>query len=152
MHDETKQELISTGTSVMGSLLKEFFIHRNRVNQMQEKKDLELELAKARTGAASDQGTERDDTRRSRPTPEDADLREAFHDLKARENCGICRQLLDAIEHADRRTQIRALTEYGRFQHAVETGASEAEIRDILEQSDTLKNLLEREMGPRPSG
>lgn len=147
MHDETKSELISSGASAVGSVLKELFVHRTNMEQMEQRKEMELELARARQGADTDgesaaSGGDRQPASPPGSTVGDPDLQEAFADLKAREQCGVCRQLLDAIEHADRRTQVTALTEYGKLAHAVETGASEQEIREILERSDTLEDLL----------
>lgn len=147
MHQETKEELISSGASAIGSVLKELFVYRTNMEQMEQRKEMELELARARQNTDQD-GVELDSGRgQSAPAPTDqrigdSDLQEAFADLKEREECGVCRQLLDAIEHADRRTQVKALTEYGKLAHAVETGATEQEIRTILERSDTLEDLL----------
>lgn len=149
MHPDTKSDLISNGTGLLGSLLKELLVHQHEMDRIQEQKDLQLDLARARQEHAG-----ADDAAEPSAAPGGVGsatpaAREAFEDLKAREECGVCRQLLDAIERADPQTQVRALVEYGRFADAVESGKTEAEIRDVLQQSDTLKRLLEQEMGVR---
>lgn len=147
IHDQTKRELIESGTGVIGSLLKELLVHRNQMARIEQEKEMDLEIAKARRQAASsNQSTEATSSTHKQQVGE-PDLSAAFEDLKAREDCSICRTLLEAIEQAESDVQVRALTEYGRLKHAVDSGASEDEIKQILTSSDTLEDLLEQEMG-----
>lgn len=151
VHEDTLRDVIDSGSTVLGSLLKEAVIHRQQLEQIQTEKELELELARERAKGTNGHGT--GETAADRAAAQavgagagDEDIREAFADLRQREECGICQQLLDGIEQADRRTQVRALTEYGKLQRALETGATEGEIRELIEDSDMLVDLLEQQL------
>lgn len=141
MHQETKSELINSGTTAMAGLLKELFVHRNQMQQMEQQKEMELELAKAKSEARSESD---DDHAESHATQSVG--RPPLQHLKDQEDCSICLELLEAIEEADQETQVEALTEYGKLKYAVETGGSQEEIKNVLRQSNTLQNLLEAEM------
>lgn len=143
MHEETLRELVDGGSSILGSLVKEVVVHNNRMDAMERKKELELELAKVKHDArdGGEPPTDHDPVRT--PTNLGPELTQVFEDLRARETCHTCRLLLEEIEAAPPDVQVRALTEWGRFKQASEAGASEAVLRDIIESSDTLEDLLD---------
>lgn len=157
MHADTKRELIEASSGALATLAKEMLVHRNEMRTLEQQKEMELELAEARQQSSAGQPAQGGQQTQAQSAPdeqahaavgvEQADLTDAFEDLREREQCGVCRTLLDAIERADRRTQVKALTEYGKLQHAVATGGTEDEIKAILQSSDTLEDLLEQEMG-----
>lgn len=146
VHEETARELIDSGSTVLGSLLKEAFVHRNRMSQIQQEKEMEIELAKARNEARSREPARPEPEPEPEPERGVATVSHSFQHLKEQEDCSICRDLLEAIERADSETQVEALTEYGKLKHAVETGGSQEEIKAVLRESNTLQELLEDQM------
>lgn len=145
MQDDTKRELVSAGGGLIGSLIRDMLTHRTQMQQMEEKKEMELELAETRQEAEHGEPHPEPSTQPSAPRDEVADVSHAIQDLKAREDCGVCRDLLEAIEMADSSVQVKALTEYGRLKRALEAGASQEELREVIGSSETLEGLIQQE-------
>lgn len=146
MHEETLRDLVDGGSSILGSLVKEFVVHNNQMDRMEKQKEMELELAEAQQRS---RGTTTPDV--AEPTdhspPEGGlGLGAAIDDLKAREDCAMCQQLLDGIKAAPPDEQAVALTEYGEFRHMSRQGASEQELRRFLEGTEQLQAILEQQV------
>lgn len=152
MHDQTKAELVDGGTSLIGTLLKDLLTRRTQREQMEQRKEMEVELAKVRQEHAPDDDDQPADAvqpaQNSRGEPAvTQELRAAFEELKANEECSTCRQLLEPIAELPPRQQLHALTEYGRFKQAMEGGADKDELEAIIRDSDTLSAMFNESMG-----
>lgn len=150
MHEETQRELIDGGTSLIGALCKEMIIHRNEIKKLEKERELQTELARVRREHQGDASTDNG----SHTAHEEVagvraggDLHDAIEDLKQREECSVCRDLLSAIQEADPRTQAIALTEYGKLTARVSDGASQQEIERLIRESDELRSLLQSHAG-----
>lgn len=173
MHSETKRELIKEGTNVAGTLVKEFVVHRAEMNAMQEKHNHQMELeetrlqhskrsggahaAKAEAGAGH--GTR--EHRQRDPVDVEAhvvdqqagvgqpDFDRVIDRLEQRDQCSLCRNLLGAIRDEPPDVQAEALAEYGRLKGAMESGATQADLENIIEDSETLQRLVREEVSRR---
>lgn len=142
MDSNSKRELVKTGTSVVGSFIHDMLTHRNNMKQIREEKEMEVELARARQNAGSNSPSTEETVTEASGGVGRSGVADAIADLRAREDCETCQQLLEAIEHADAHTQAVALTEYGRFRQKMDEGATEEELRAVLDNSEALRRLL----------
>lgn len=172
VHRETKQSLIDECTNVAGTLIKEIVVHRAEMNAMEQKHDHRLELeqarqehsnrsggphgaeagaeAKAELGAGHGTPQHRD----REPVPVESqvvdqqagvgqpDFDRVIDRLEQRDQCSLCRNLLDAIRDEPPDVQAEALAEYGRLKGAMESGATQADLENIIEDSETLQRLV----------
>lgn len=69
-------------------------------------------------------------------------------ELKSQEVCGVCRQLLEAMETLEGAERTRALVEYGAFSSRMnDPNADREALRRVLRDSPLLRRLLAEEIG-----
>lgn len=173
MHRETKRELITEGTNVAGTLIKEMVVHRAEMNAMEQKHNHELELEEARLehskqrggphGAETEAGADRGGREHRDREPVEVesqvvdqqagvgapDFDRVIDRLEQRDQCSLCRNLLAAIRDEPPDVQARALTEYGRLKGAMESGATQADLETIIEDSEMLQRLVREKVSRR---
>lgn len=152
MHEETIRELVDSCVSIFGTLAKEEFIHRKRVDMEQERRETQLELAKARERSqeASPTDTTPEPAGREQLTSGDVDPSEEIDRLMQEETCSTCRQLLSGLKGRPLNEQIRGIMEYGQFKRDLADGANVDELKEALRQTQVLKTVFEEDIRSRP--
>lgn len=158
--------MIESGTGVVGSLLKELLVHRNRVEVLEQQKQKELELAQARSQIenggtnphlSADNPTELPSSSEGvgagaepvEATP--AEVESAIDELIDEEMCSTCVELLEGLKERPPREQVRGIMEYGTFKHNLDGGAGVEEMKSVIEETDVLQSVFrERFTGPAP--
>jgi hypothetical protein len=158
MHEETKREVIQEGSNLLGSILKELLVHRNRVNVLEQQKEKELELAEARDRAAArhDEPSPGDQRHHQEPvetgvaSPEQrvhaatpSEIEAALDELIEEEMCEVCRELLVALKERPARQQVRGVMEYGTFKSDLSEGAGVEELKATIRQTDVLHDVFQ---------
>lgn len=69
--------------------------------------------------------------------------RKALDVAAGKEECGMCRQLLDTLRQQPLDVQLKALPELAVLKKEIEDGADEERLKDMWTELDTLRNLLE---------
>lgn len=163
MHDETKRQLIESGTKAAGTLLNELLVHRNQIEVLEAEKEKELELAKTRaqhTGgheadsAHADQQATRVPASNGVGQPADpveatpAEIEQALDELIEEEMCSVCRELLIALKDRPTRDQVRGIMEYGTFKHNLDDGAGVDQLKELIRETDVLHEIFQEKYNP----
>lgn len=157
MHEETIRDLIENGTGVVGSLLKEMMVHRNRIDVLEQQKEKELELARTRNqveqqvngGGGQPQTQPQPQTGGGQVSAADgamhatpAEVEAALDELIDEEMCATCKELLEALKERPARQQVRGIMEYGTFKHNLDGGAGVEEMKEVLRETDVLQDVF----------
>lgn len=159
MHEETTRELIENGSSLVGTLLKEMLIHRNKVQVMEQRKENELELAKAR----AEHGQQRQEAQMRPSEPDEpapptdgvqaphepvsatpAEIEEALDELIEDEMCDVCRELLIALKERPAKQQVKGVMEYGTFKQNLDDGAGVEQLKETIRETTILHDIFQQ--------
>lgn len=152
MNQATRQKILGTGEKVGHRLLEYVLTVRERRKVM----ELDKELAEAKANAeertqSAPTPTPTETEPASTPEPQTGvvgqgtDMTAVVKDLMEDETCGVCQQMLGAIEACDDpQRQARALVEYGRLRQGVADDIPDDEWRALLESSAVLTSLMEQ--------
>lgn len=158
MHEQTKRDLLESGTGAVASLLKEMMVHRNQIEVLEKQKEKEMELAKARAEAreANDGGNGSDTSLPDAATASNAgasqdsqvsatpgEIEAALDELIDEEMCSVCRDLLVELKERPPREQVRGIMEYGTFKSNLDDGAGVEELKETIKQTDVLHSVFQ---------
>lgn len=164
MQDETKRDLVKSGSGLVGALLEELIVHRQRIDVLEQRKEAELEVARVRSSQSDDteddagesavsadaaspsaETTSTDD--RLAATP--AEIEEALDELIEDEMCDVCRELLVALKERPAKEQVRGVMEYGTFKQNLSDGAGVDELKATIRETTILHDIFqEKYTGP----
>lgn len=150
MHRETVRELIEASATAGGTLLKEVFVHRKEMEQLEAQHETQVELARLRNQEQeSDDGTETDNPEQERPgspQPDVAGIEAEIDELMAEEMCAVCRELLRSLKDRPPRQQIRGVKEYGEFKQELSDNADAEDLRALLRETVVLHSIFEENL------
>lgn len=152
MHEKNAREAIDGVLGLCGALIKDWMKYRRTIKTKEKdfelRKELEEVKAKAEARKPVEELPPQDQEGGASDLPgtqAGVGLGSAIDRLEGHQQCGICQSLLQAIRQMnDTEKQAVALAEYGEFLGRLESGASDQEIREVLEKSDELSDLLEQ--------
>lgn len=132
--DKQTRDLVATLAPALAPLGRTIFQQRIQRKQMEEKAEIEKELIETRAQAEGDAAISLSETTERTVTA----FEETVEEMKLEESCDTCKMILDSLTELPEAQQGRALAEFGRFKQALEGGATEDELRDLLQQHPTL--------------
>lgn len=171
MDPRVAQEAFQVVSNVTTTVARELIVGRKEERMMEkraekDKRIAELEAGVRECGSSSrastqSQGPERQsqpqqDTRRTQqsqrqsgqeqepqpPEPQPG-MRVDVSPLVENEHCEMCVRLLEGVENLPAEKRAVGLTEYGKMKQAVDNGAEPAELRQFIEESDVLSDVVE---------
>lgn len=86
---------------------------------------------------------ETEDTQSAEQPESQPGMRVDVSPLVENEHCEMCVRLLEGVENLPAEKRAVGLTEYGKMKQAVDNGAEPAELRQFIEESDVLSDVVE---------
>lgn len=148
IHDQTKASIIESTANTVGAFLKEVFVHRKNMEQMEAQKEHDVELARIRANAAREDDTEEivEEVTEAAAEPTAAEIEAAIDDLIDQEMCAVCQDLLRGLKQRPPREQLQGVFEYGQFKDSLSQDAGIDELKDFIAQTEVLHAVLEENL------
>lgn len=140
MDKRTAQQLAPAAVPLL-QLAADYYLENKKMEQRGE-----IELQKAEARAEQLQGLREVQQRQPQIRNDRQTAPETIEQMKAETDCSFCHEILDSIATLPQDRREMALAEYGRFQNAIEDGAAQDDLEDVLRETDQLRAVIEEEL------